>query len=129
MPQLHQLSKPDLELPTSWQRKTDTPGANVGQAVHHYARNNRLVAWAEPAGVRVPAPNWFRSAPATLPPTMRLCCSTLWTSISAGASGFIYCCFVNLAKAYDSVPRDLLWQRLHEVGVRGRTVTCHQRPV
>lgn len=32
----------------------------------------------------------------------------------------LYCCFVDLAKAYDSVPRDLLWQRLHDVGVRGR---------
>ena len=27
---------------------------------------------------------------------------------------------MDLAKAYDSVPRDMLWQRLHDVGVRGR---------
>jgi hypothetical protein len=31
----------------------------------------------------------------------------------------LYCCFVDLAKAYDSVPRNMLWQRLHDVGVRG----------
>ena len=37
-----------------------------------------------------------------------------------GGGKRLVCCFVNLTKAYDSVPRDLLWQRLHDVGVRGR---------
>ena len=31
----------------------------------------------------------------------------------------LYCCFVDLEKAYDSTPRDKLWQRLHDLGVRG----------
>jgi hypothetical protein len=32
----------------------------------------------------------------------------------------LYCCFVDLTAAFDSVPREVLWQRLHSLGVRGR---------
>jgi hypothetical protein len=31
----------------------------------------------------------------------------------------MYCCFVDFKKAYDSVPRDMLWQKLERIGVQG----------
>ena len=35
-------------------------------------------------------------------------------------SGKLYTCFVDFRKAFDTVPRDLLWQVLEELGVNGR---------
>ena len=32
----------------------------------------------------------------------------------------LYCCFIDFAKAYDCVPREKLWQRLFDIGVRGK---------
>lgn len=32
----------------------------------------------------------------------------------------LFVCYVDISKAYDSVPRDKLWTRLHDMGVRGR---------
>ena len=35
------------------------------------------------------------------------------------ASGKLYCCFVDFQKAFDTVPRGLMWQVLERVGIRG----------
>ena len=31
----------------------------------------------------------------------------------------LYACFVDFTKAYDTIPRDLLWQKLERLGVHG----------
>jgi hypothetical protein len=36
------------------------------------------------------------------------------------------CCFVDLTAAFDSVPREVLWQRLHPLGVPGRMLSTMQ---
>ncbi len=36
----------------------------------------------------------------------------------------LYTCFVDFKKAFDTVPRDLLWQVLEELGVSGRILEC-----
>jgi hypothetical protein len=36
------------------------------------------------------------------------------------------CCFVDLTAVFDSVPREVLWQRLHSLGVRGRMLGAVQ---
>ncbi len=40
------------------------------------------------------------------------------------ASGNLYCCFVDFKKAFDTVPRGLLWQVLERVGIRGPILDC-----
>ncbi len=36
----------------------------------------------------------------------------------------VYCCFVDFRKAFDTVPHDLLWQVLDEMGIVGRFMQC-----
>ena len=38
--------------------------------------------------------------------------------------GNLYCCFVDFKKAFDTVPRGLLWQVLETVGIRGPILDC-----
>jgi len=38
----------------------------------------------------------------------------------------LYCCFVNLKKVFDIVPREVLWQVLASLGVEGRFLRCLQ---
>jgi hypothetical protein len=38
----------------------------------------------------------------------------------------MYCCFVDFRKAFDTVPRDLLWQVLAKMGIVGRFMQCLQ---
>lgn len=37
-----------------------------------------------------------------------------------GKTGKLCCCFVDFRKAFDTVPRHLLWQVLEEFGIQGR---------
>ncbi len=36
----------------------------------------------------------------------------------------VYCCFVDFRKAFDTVPCDLLWQVLDEMGIVSRFMQC-----
>lgn len=36
----------------------------------------------------------------------------------------LYTCFVDFKKAFDTVPRDLLWQVLEGLGINGRILEC-----
>ena len=38
----------------------------------------------------------------------------------------LYCCFVDLEKAFDTVDRDVLWAVLANIGVRGQFLRCLQ---
>jgi hypothetical protein len=38
----------------------------------------------------------------------------------------VYCCFVKFRKTFDTVPRDLLWQVLAEMGIMGHFMQCLQ---
>jgi hypothetical protein len=38
----------------------------------------------------------------------------------------LYCCFVDFKKAFDTIPRDLLWQELAEIGINGKMLCCIQ---
>ena len=38
--------------------------------------------------------------------------------------GRLYCCFVDFKKAFDTVPRGLLWQVLETIGIRGPILDC-----
>ena len=36
----------------------------------------------------------------------------------------LYCCFVDFKKAFDSVPRQSLWEVLSSIGVTGQILSC-----
>jgi len=38
----------------------------------------------------------------------------------------VYCCFVDFCKAFDTVPRDLLWQVLAKMGIVGRSCSVYR---
>jgi hypothetical protein len=52
----------------------------------------------------------------------------LWTLIkqSKAKNKPLYCCFVDFKKAFDIVPREVLWQVLAGFGVEGRFLRCLQ---
>jgi hypothetical protein len=77
----------------------------------------RLADWTEEEGLRRPAQMGFRRGQSTL------------------SNGFVvqhfidkckhkrkklFICAIDLAKAYDSVPRPKIWARMHELGIQGK---------
>ena len=77
----------------------------------------RLTGWAEGQGVRAKSQAGFRRGHRTTDHIYTL--QTLFDKSKAKQSA-LYCCFVDFKKAFDLVPRDLLWQRLQETGVHGQ---------
>jgi hypothetical protein len=84
---------------------------------------SRLATWAENNNVRSPFQAGFRRDHRTTDHIF-----TLTTLINqAGAQKRpLYCRFVDLNKAFDSVPRSLLWQRLQEAGIHGPMLSAIQ---
>ena len=83
----------------------------------------RLAAWAEQNAVRSPFQAGFRSDHRTTDHIFTL--NTLIHQARARKRP-LYCCFVDFKKAFDSVPRHLLWQRLQEAGIHGPMLSALQ---
>jgi hypothetical protein len=83
----------------------------------------RLAQWAETCGARAPSQAGFRPEHRTTDHIF-----TLHTLISQARARRrpLYCCFVDFKKAFDSVPRELLWQRLREAGIDGPFLSALQ---
>jgi hypothetical protein len=77
--------------------------------------DSRLVGYLEREGLRCDAQAGFRPGLSTLHNIL-----TLQHFIDrSSASQPLYCCFLDLSKAYDRVPRTLLWGVLRRWGVGG----------
>lgn len=80
--------------------------------------NARLARWCEQHGVLHEAQSGFRKRRRALDNLY-----TLYTAARLRAQRkrqATYVCFVDFASAYDSVWRDGLWYRMHELGIRGK---------
>ena len=76
----------------------------------------RLAEWTERHHLRAVGQAGFRAAHNTA--DQMLVMRTLIESARAAREP-LYVCFVDFRKAYDSVPRDLLWRKLQSLGVTG----------
>jgi Reverse transcriptase (RNA-dependent DNA polymerase) len=79
--------------------------------------NERLMSWGESNGIRAPSQAGFRPKHSTC---MQAFVLRHLVEQHRHMNKHLYACFVDFRKAYDSVPRDKLWRRLHAKGIRGR---------
>jgi hypothetical protein len=83
----------------------------------------RLSSWAEERGLCARGHAGFRKDFRT---TDNLYILRMLIEQSIHKHKKVYCCFVDFRKAFDTVPRDLLWQVLDEMGIVGRFMQCLQ---
>jgi hypothetical protein len=81
----------------------------------------RLSNWAEERGLRARGQAGFRKDFRT---TDNLYILRTLIEQSIHKCKKVYCCFVDFRKAFDTVPRYLLWQVLDEMGIVGRFMQC-----
>ncbi len=75
----------------------------------------RMTGWAERTGVWATGQAGFRPDFRTTNHVFTL--QNLIDAARAEKGGRLYCCFVDFQRAFDTVPRDLLWRRLQSLGV------------
>ena len=82
----------------------------------------RLAQWAEKHGMQARGQAGFRKDHRTTDNilVLRSLIDKQKQSRQKGGTGKLYCCFVDFRKAFDTVPRTLLWQVLEDLGVQGR---------
>ena len=82
----------------------------------------RISSWAETNGLRAAGQAGFRRDHRTTDNVFIL--RTLIESCKAMKSshqhGMLYTCFVDFRKAFDTIPRDRLWQHLADIGMQGK---------
>ena len=79
--------------------------------------NNRLNEWAEENNVIVNEQNGFRKERSTIDHVISLT-SILDTRKDSKLSTF--CAFIDFRKAYDTIHRDILWNKLSSLGIHGK---------
>ena len=82
----------------------------------------RIVSWAEDHAVKAKGQAGFRKEFRTTDNIfiLRPLIDKQRRTRLKGKAGKLYCCFVDFRKAFDTVPRAVLWQVLEELGVAGR---------
>ena len=107
------------------------PGGHRGIAVgtlpaklYASVLDRRLCDWAEGAGVRAEGQFGFRRRRSCAQAALVLR-ATIERLRARGQC--LYACFVDFQKAYDTVPRHLLWARLEQVGVGGGASALSRR--
>ena len=78
--------------------------------------NDRLMEWTERHGLRARGQAGFRKDHRTTDQVFVL--RTLIERTRADKKP-LYVCYVDFKKAYDTIPRDLLWEKLQRIGVHG----------
>jgi hypothetical protein len=77
--------------------------------------------WVETNDLRTKGQAGFRKDFKT---TNNLCILRILTEQARFQKKKLYTCFVDFKKAFDIVPRDLLWQVLEGLGINGRILEC-----
>ena len=82
----------------------------------------RIASWAEDHAVKAKGQAGFRKEYRTTDNIyiLRSLIDKQRQTRLKGKAGKLFCCFVDLRKAFDTVPRAVLWQVLEELGVTGR---------
>ena len=82
----------------------------------------RIASWAEDHAVKAKGQAGFRKEFRTTDNIfiLRSLIDKQRQTRLKGKAGKLYCCFVDFRKAFDTVPRAVLWQVLEELGVTGR---------
>ena len=78
--------------------------------------DHRIAVWAEDEGIKAKGQAGFRKTFCT---TDDVFVSKSLLNKQKQTHGKLYCCFVDFKKAFDTVPRGLLWQVLETVGICG----------
>ena len=83
--------------------------------------NQRLSKWCNDLDIIVDEQNGFRKD---------RCCLDHLTTLSSiidirkKSKKSTFCAFLDFSKAYDHIPRDLLWSKLHDLGIKGNFLKC-----
>ncbi len=86
----------------------------------------RISGWAEVNHLRASTQFGFRKDHRTADALFVLRTLTEQSIGGRQGKGKLYTCFVDFRKAFDTVPRDKLWQVLQRLGVGDRTLRCIQ---
>jgi hypothetical protein len=85
--------------------------------------NARVVSLTEDRTLRAPSQAGFRPALSTLHPSFAV---QHFIDDSSRTETPLYCCFLDLTSAYDSIHRPLLWEVLGRLGIHGRMLAAIQ---
>ena len=83
--------------------------------------DHRIAEWAEGEGIKTKGQAGFRKDFCT---TDNIFVLKSLIDKQKQMHGKLYSCFVDFKKAFDTVPRGLLWQVLENVGIRGPILDC-----
>ena len=83
--------------------------------------DHRIAVWAEDEGIKAKGQAGFRKDFRT---TDNIFVLKSLIDKQKQTHGKLYSCFVDFKKAFDTVPRGLLWQVLETVGIRGPILDC-----
>lgn len=96
-------------------------GSTLGK-LYAIILEKRITAWAEGRGLRARGQAGFRNDYRTIDNAFVLQTLIEKSKFSPLGPNKLYTCFVDFSKAFDTIPRDLLWKRLEEIGLSNEMI-------